>query len=62
MKKILVGISGASGAPIAIRLLKRLREMADAETHLIMTKGRTYHCPGNGLYSRAGKGTCRCGV
>ena len=39
MKKILVGISGASGAPIAIRLLKRLREMADAETHLIMTKG-----------------------
>ena len=42
MKKILVGISGASGAPIAIRLLKRLREMADA--------------------SRAGKGTCRCGV
>ena len=63
MKKILVGISGASGAPIAIRLLKRLREMADVETHLIMTKrGRTYHCPGNGLYSRAGKGTCRCGV
>ena len=39
MKKILVGISGASGAPIAIRLLKRLREMADVETHLIMTKG-----------------------
>ena len=39
MKKILVGISGASGAPIAIRLLKRLREMADAEIHLIMTKG-----------------------
>lgn len=40
MKKILVGISGASGAPIAIRLLKRLREMADVETHLIMTKGQ----------------------
>ena len=39
MKKILVGISGASGAPISIRLLKRLREMADVETHLIMTKG-----------------------
>ena len=33
MKKILVGISGASGAPIAIRLLKRLREMADVETY-----------------------------
>ena len=45
MKKILVGISGASGAPIAIRLLKRLREMADAETHLIMKKGQNLPLP-----------------
>ena len=45
MKKILVGISGASGASIAIRLLKRLREMADAETHLIMTKGQNLPLP-----------------
>ena len=63
MKKILVGISGASGAPIAIRLLKRLREMADVETHLIMTKGAELTIvQETGLYSRAGKGTCRCGV
>ena len=37
MKRILVGISGASGAPIAIRLLKRLKENQDVETHLIMS-------------------------
>ena len=39
MKRILVGISGASGAPIAIGLLKRLREISDVETHLVMTHG-----------------------
>ena len=39
MKRILVGISGASGAPIAIQLLKRLKEMEDVETHLILTRG-----------------------
>ncbi len=39
MRKILVGISGASGAPIAIGLLKRLNENPDVETHLVMTHG-----------------------
>ena len=39
MRRILVGISGASGAPIAIRLLQRLKEMSDVETHLVMTRG-----------------------
>lgn len=39
MKRILVGISGASGAPIAIRLLERLKENTDIETHLIMSRG-----------------------
>ena len=37
MKKILVGIIGASGAPIAIRLLQRLKESYDVETHLILS-------------------------
>ena len=32
----IVGMSGASGAPIAIRLLQRLSENKDVETHLIM--------------------------
>lgn len=39
MKRILVGISGASGAPIAIQLLKRLGQMPDVQTHLVMTRG-----------------------
>jgi len=38
MKKILIGISGASGAPIAFELLKKLKEIDDIETHLIMTE------------------------
>ena len=39
MRRILVGISGASGAPIAIRLLQRPKEMSDVETHHVMTRG-----------------------
>lgn len=37
MKRVLVGISGASGAPIAIRLLQRLKVNQDVETYLIMS-------------------------
>ena len=37
MIRVLVGISGASGAPIAIRLLQRLKVNQDVETHLIMS-------------------------
>lgn len=36
-KKIIVGISGASGAPIAVELLRQLQQ-TDVETHLIITK------------------------
>lgn len=39
MKKICVGISGASGAPIAIRMLQRLKEIPNVEVHLVMTYG-----------------------
>ncbi|MET4426766.1 MULTISPECIES: non-oxidative hydroxyarylic acid decarboxylases subunit B [unclassified Mycolicibacterium] len=35
--RIIVGISGASGAPFAVRLLETLREMATVETHLVMS-------------------------
>ena len=38
-RRLLIGISGASGAPIAIELLRQLKEMDDVETHLIITKG-----------------------
>ena len=37
-KRLIVGISGASGAPIAIALLKALKA-SDIEGHLIMTRG-----------------------
>ena len=36
-KRIIVGISGASGAPLAINVLKILRDIPEAETHLIIT-------------------------
>lgn len=37
-RRLIVGISGASGAPIGVELLKSLRE-TDVETHLIITRG-----------------------
>ena len=39
MKKIIVGISGASGMPLAIHLLKELKANPSIETHLVLTKG-----------------------
>lgn len=39
MKKIVVGISGASGVPLAIHLLKQLKALPDVETHLVLTEG-----------------------
>lgn len=37
MKKLIVGISGASGVIYGIRLLEVLRNVPDVETHLIMS-------------------------
>ncbi len=39
MKRVVVGISGASGTPLAIRLLKELKKKKDVETHLVYTRG-----------------------
>lgn len=36
--KVIVGISGASGAIYGLRLLERLRNKEDIETHLILSK------------------------
>ncbi len=38
MKKIIVGITGASGAPLAIRLLVELKK-AQVQVHLVISKG-----------------------
>ena len=43
--KVVVGISGASGAPYGVRLLEKLREREDAETHLVVSRAgeKTLH-------------------
>lgn len=37
MKRIVVGISGASGSPLALRFLRALRCIEDVEVHLVVT-------------------------
>ncbi|MCD7746528.1 MAG: UbiX family flavin prenyltransferase [Lachnospiraceae bacterium] len=39
MKRIVVGISGASGFPLAVCLLKELKKIPGIETHLVFTYG-----------------------
>ena len=39
MKRIIVGISGASGVIYGIRLLEMLKEIDAVESHLVMTNG-----------------------
>jgi flavin prenyltransferase len=36
--RLVVGISGATGAPLGVALLEALRETAGVETHLIVSK------------------------
>jgi polyprenyl P-hydroxybenzoate/phenylacrylic acid decarboxylase-like protein len=38
-KRLVVGVSGASGAALAVHLLRLVRELPDWETHLIITRG-----------------------
>lgn len=38
-RRLLIGISGASGAPLAVELLRQLQRKEDVETHLVMTRG-----------------------
>ena len=39
MKRIIVGITGASGVQIGYRLLQALSARADVEVHLVITEG-----------------------
>ena len=38
MKRLIVGLSGASGAIYGVRLLQVLRSVAEVETHLVMSQ------------------------
>lgn len=37
-KRLIIGMSGASGAPLAVELLRQLKKQEQIETHLIMTE------------------------
>ncbi|MFD8000390.1 non-oxidative hydroxyarylic acid decarboxylases subunit B [Streptomyces mirabilis] len=38
MRRLIVGMTGATGAQIGIRLLEELREQPEVETHLVMSR------------------------
>ena len=38
-KRLIIGMSGASGIPIAIEVLRQLKAVADVESHLVYTRG-----------------------
>lgn len=38
-RRLLIGMSGASGAPLGVELLKQLQKKKNVETHLIITRG-----------------------
>ena len=38
MPRLIVGMTGATGAPLGVRLLEALRELPDVETHLVMSR------------------------
>ena len=37
--RLIIGMTGASGVVLAVELLRRLKEIASVETHLIITEG-----------------------
>ena len=38
MKRIIIGMSGASGSIYGIRMLEMLKSMDEVETHLVMSR------------------------
>ncbi len=50
MKRLIVGISGASGAIYGVRLLQVLRDVTDIETHLVMSGRRARPYPSKRIF------------
>lgn len=50
MKRLIVGISGASGAIYGVRLLQVLRDVTDIETHLVMSQARARPYPSKRIF------------
>lgn len=44
-RRIVIGMSGASGIPIAVEILRQLKKMPDLESHLVYTKGAEMTIP-----------------
>lgn len=44
-KRLIVGISGASGIPIAVEVLRQLKNIPDIETHLVYSRGAEITLP-----------------
>ncbi|MFE3572662.1 UbiX family flavin prenyltransferase, partial [Bacillus subtilis] len=36
-RRLIVGVTGATGAPLAVRILEMLHEMPEVETHLVLS-------------------------
>ncbi|MFJ9362791.1 flavoprotein [Nocardia sp. NPDC101769] len=43
MTRIIVAMSGATGAPLGVRLLEALRDIPQVETHLILSAWARHH-------------------
>lgn len=37
-QRLVIGVTGASGAPLAVALLRQLREISDVETHVMLSR------------------------
>ncbi len=63
MKRLIIGISGASGAIYGVRMLQVLRDVPDSETHLILSQAARQTLAMETDYSvREGAGASRCGA
>ncbi|SUI19304.1 decarboxylase [Salmonella enterica subsp. salamae] len=53
--RLIVGMTGATGAPLGVALLHALRAIPDVETHLVMSKwAKNHYRTGDALHARRG--------